>query len=79
MPSVHVAMATILALLAWRISKLLGVLMSAYLIVIQIGSVHLAWHYAIDGYVSIILTIIIWKLVGLALKKYGYHADQIKI
>ena len=26
----------------------------------MIGSVHLAYHYAVDGYVSIAVTLIIW-------------------
>jgi len=26
--------------------------------------VALGWHYAIDGYASIILTLVVWKVVG---------------
>ena len=36
----------------------------AYALVIWIGSIHLGWHYAVDGLVSIALTIVIWKLMG---------------
>ncbi|MFZ5608166.1 MAG: phosphatase PAP2 family protein [Pseudomonadota bacterium] len=64
MPSMHVATATLMALAAWRIFVWLGVAMTLYAAVILIGSVHLGWHYALDGYVSIALAIAIWKLVG---------------
>ncbi|MDN3683797.1 hypothetical protein QW180_05815 [Vibrio sinaloensis] len=40
-----------------------------YVVAIQIGSVHLAWHYAIDGYLSIVLTLILWKLCGVLARK----------
>lgn len=65
MPSLHVAMATLFLLLASNSHKIFGLIMGLYLVIIQIGSVHLGWHYAVDGYVSILLTATIWKLVGL--------------
>jgi hypothetical protein len=32
--------------------------------VILIATVHLGWHYAIDGYVGILGTLLIWRLTG---------------
>ncbi|USD33074.1 MULTISPECIES: phosphatase PAP2 family protein [Vibrio] len=64
MPSMHVAIAVAMALAAYRYNRKFGVAMWSYALAIQIGSVHLAWHYAIDGYLSFILTIVIWKLIG---------------
>lgn len=63
MPSMHVSIATLMAISIYSVNKKLGTLFWIYLVFIQIGSVHLAWHYAVDGYLSIILTIIIWKMV----------------
>jgi len=31
--------------------------------------VHLGWHYAIDGYVSIVATVVIWYSVGWLLNR----------
>jgi hypothetical protein len=64
MPSLHVAIATLNALLLSRLSRIAGILGWAYLTVILVGSVHLAWHYAIDGYVSIFAVGLIWRAAG---------------
>jgi hypothetical protein len=64
MPSLHVAITTLNALLLSRLSRVAGILGWAYLAVILVGSVHLAWHYAIDGYVSILAVLLIWRAAG---------------
>jgi hypothetical protein len=66
MPSVHVAMTMLLVLMmhsrfGWRWPTWLAV---AYLAVIQVGSVHLAWHYAVDGLLSMVLVPILWFALG---------------
>ena len=65
MPSMHVSMVFLFALLGWRSNRLIGIMFSIYVIIIMIGSVHLGWHYAIDGYVAILGTLVIWHCVGL--------------
>jgi hypothetical protein len=62
MPSVHIATCTLYLLAARRSGRTLTLLAGVYLIVILIGSVHLGWHYAVDGYVSMALTPVIWML-----------------
>ena len=64
MPSVHVAFAALFALTISMVNIYLGLIFWAYWAVIQIGSVILGWHYAIDGYLSTLLTIGLWKLSG---------------
>jgi len=67
-PSMHLSMATLFTLLAFRVGKALGWVVTAYLTIILATSVHLGWHYAVDGYFSIVATVLIWKAVGWALQ-----------
>ena len=64
MPSMHVSFAMLLFLSVRELNRKAGYVALLYLVLIQIGSVHLGWHYALDGYVSIILTWVIWRFSG---------------
>ena len=68
MPSMHVVAAVLTALIARRSGKLLGVVLTVYAVVIVIGSVHLAWHYAVDGIVGIGLAILFWHVAGVLVR-----------
>lgn len=61
-PSLHVTMATLMTLAGWSIRRGLGLAFGAFGAVILAGSVHLAWHYAVDGYAAIALTVLIWRM-----------------
>lgn len=62
-PSVHVAVTTINALFISEVSRRFGLVLWAYVAFIIMSSVYLGWHYAIDGYVSVItVTAIYWAL-----------------
>lgn len=63
-PSMHVSVALLNTLVGWRINRRLGILFSVYLAFIMVGSVHIGWHYAVDGYASLVTTTIIWLIVG---------------
>lgn len=65
MPSVHNALAVLFAITAFHIHRFAGWLMTGYALLIWIGSIHLGWHYAIDGIVAAILTIMIWRGAGI--------------
>ena len=69
MPSQHVGIAWLLALYAFRIKPLCGWLMTLYTLAILLASVALGWHYAVDGYVGIIVATAVWFAVGVALKQ----------
>jgi hypothetical protein len=64
MPSMHIATSTVVMLSMWRTrARLLGVAFVAFMLV---GSVHLGWHYAVDGYAGILMALGLWHAVGAA-------------
>lgn len=64
MPSVHCALSALFALAAFRLNRVAGWVLTAYAGVIWVGSIHLGWHYALDGIVSTALTLGIWRVCG---------------
>jgi len=73
MPSMHVAMVVLMALCFHGWNRPIGWLVTLYAVLILFGSVHLGWHYAIDGYASVLLTIWIWWVTGGVLRRLGWH------
>lgn len=66
MPSMHVAMATLMVIAASKRSGLLAALFGFYWLLIWIGSVHFGWHYFVDGPVATLMMVGVWKLAGIA-------------
>ncbi len=64
MPSLHVAQAFLFFLAMRHKARWLAALFGVFALMILLGSVHLAYHYAVDGYVSIAVTATIWWLAG---------------
>jgi hypothetical protein len=64
MPSLHVTIATLMALLAWRFSRAAGIAFTAFAVIILIGSVMLGWHYSADGLAGIALAFLFWRVAG---------------
>ena len=64
MPSMHNASAVLFALAFRQVSKGLGWFFTGYAVVILVGSVHLGWHYAIDGYAGVLIAGFSWWLAG---------------
>ena len=69
MPSVHVALAFLFYLLSRSYGRAARLFFGGFAVVIMIGSVHLAWHYAIDGYVGAAVVALIWWGCGLVFKE----------
>ncbi len=82
MPSMHVAVAMLMMLVAWRFGRRAGLLGSLYFLVIVLGSIHLGWHYAMDGVAGAAGAGLIWLAAGpvamavVARSERPAHADQ---
>jgi hypothetical protein len=63
-PSMHNAVAVVIALAGFRIHRGLGWALSAYALLILLGSIHLGWHYAVDSYAAIGLALLAWWISG---------------
>lgn len=64
MPSMHVSVATVLFLFARHLNPWVKWGGAVFLTGILLGSVHLGWHYAIDGYLAMVLAGGLWWFVG---------------
>lgn len=62
-PSMHVAVTVVCALFLSEMDKRLGIAAWCFVGIIVLSSVYLGWHYAVDGYTSIILTSAIYWAV----------------
>jgi hypothetical protein len=79
MPSLHVGVAVLLALVAWQRSRVLGLILSVYAAVIQIGSVILAWHYAVDGYLGALLAVLCWSATTVLVRDAATAASSLRV
>jgi hypothetical protein len=75
MPSMHVTIAVLLAIWGWRTNRVAGLALTAFATVIAVGSVHLAWHYAVDGIAGAALAVIFWGAAG-AVARMHYRAGH---
>jgi hypothetical protein len=64
MPSLHVGVAAYFAAAAWSVHRLVFAVAVAWALLIFVGSVHLGWHYAVDGYVAVPLAVGAWWAAG---------------
>ncbi|MCM5557989.1 phosphatase PAP2 family protein [Pleomorphomonas sp. JP5] len=60
-PSLHVAMVTLCALVALEVDRLLAIAGLLIVLLIEAGSILFGWHYAIDGYFSIVVMAVLWR------------------
>jgi hypothetical protein len=62
-PSMHVGLVTLNALFVFEASRKWGLVAFAYVGIVLVSSVYLAWHYAIDGYAAIVVTVLTYMAV----------------
>jgi hypothetical protein len=76
-PSLHVAIATLNALFVRELfGKVAQTLAWLYAAFILFGSVYFGWHYAIDGYASIVCVVAIYAAVRLAARKLASRGQS---
>ncbi len=71
MPSMHIVLAFLWVFAAFHLHRILGVVVTIYATVIWFGSVHLGWHYFVDGLVGLIMLAVIWYAAGRTFGLYG--------
>ena len=64
MPSMHNATALLFVLMCPFPSKLVRWILSVHMSFIFLGSILLGWHYAVDGYAAIALSLGLWWAMG---------------
>jgi hypothetical protein len=77
MPSMHVTIAVLMALLGWRVNRRAGMLFTIFAVLIFVGSIALAWHYAVDGLAGIVLAVTFWLAAGCLAKRWSAWCGQV--
>ena len=72
MPSLHVAIPALFAMAAWRINRWGSGLLWLFTFLIFLGSVHLGWHYAVDGYVAVLAVAPVWFGCGWVAHRWNF-------
>jgi hypothetical protein len=73
-PSMHLASTWLIARLAWSIGGKTRIFGAAFLSFIFVGSIHLGWHYALDGYLAMAMAWVLWRAVGWLLDRPAVEA-----
>jgi hypothetical protein len=76
MPSMHNASTILFVLASFRLSRFWGWVLAAHAALIFIGSISLAWHYAVDSYVAWALVIPIWYAMAPVARWWHKTAEQ---
>ncbi len=69
-PSLHLAIAWLMVLYGWNIRRGLGIAAVVFAVLIYFSTILFGYHYAIDGYVSVILVSLLWWLMGKYLNRF---------
>ncbi|HEX3809038.1 MAG TPA: phosphatase PAP2 family protein [Rhizomicrobium sp.] len=75
MPSMHVTIAVLLALLGVRTNRPLGIALTLFAAAVVVGSVALGWHYLVDGIGGVVLAILFWIAARIICRGQGQIPD----
>jgi len=69
-PSMHVAIAVTCACLGFAVSRVTGIILTGFAAAIFVGSIHLGWHYAVDGIFAAPMALLFWRLGGFVARRW---------
>lgn len=75
-PSMHVSVAFTFLLAAWPLGGAWRACFMTFFMFTLIGSIHLGWHYAADGYFSVLTTTMIWLAWGRLVQRFSLHRPR---
>jgi hypothetical protein len=78
MPSMHNGSALLFALASAGWPRWLRRALWAYVAVIFVGSVHLGYHYAVDGYAGWALALAMWRVAGMIARRWEATAPALR-
>ena len=71
MPSLHVLTTAIAAIALWRHGRAWRIASITIVTLVLLGSVLLGWHYAVDGYVAVLIAFALWWSAGVVARRLG--------
>ncbi|HVP83691.1 MAG TPA: phosphatase PAP2 family protein [Rhizomicrobium sp.] len=76
MPSMHVTIAVVNALLCWRVDRRLGIAAFVFAALIFLGSIVLLWHYAVDGIAGAVIACLCWAAAGTIVQRWHAYVQR---
>lgn len=77
MPSMHVGQAFLFFLAMRHKARWAAIVFGAFAVIVLIGSVHVGYHYAVDGYLAIVLAAAVWGASGFFMRRMtGIYGER---
>ncbi len=77
MPSMHCAIAFLYWIAMRRVSRNAGIFFGVFFAITWVSSVHLAYHYAVDGMISLLAVAALWKVSQAIIAAWDKWSDQV--
>lgn len=78
-PSMHVSLIVLTALFLVELNLKLATPLIAYVLFVMASSVYLGWHYAIDGYASLVVTVALYWAVNAVVRLHLAESSRLPL